>query len=105
MKATELERLDRSYANVADSIVEQREMQQRARDAIGGAIENTRKLKKEWEQFRELDKLELDLQELRASYGWSLHMEFSEQLDDETKVRFVVIGGIWATAGGSLEGE
>jgi len=84
-KATELERLDRCYASIADNVLEQKVTQERARDNIGGAIERTRALKKEWEQFQELDKLEVQVQELRANYGWSLHSEFSGELNDEMK--------------------
>lgn len=86
VKATELERLDRAYASIHDNILEQTAMEERARDSMSGAIENTKKLKMEWEQFQELDKLEMEAQELRAKYGWSCHSEFMEQLNDEMKV-------------------
>lgn len=86
VKATELERLDRAYASIHDSVLEQTAMEERARDSMSGAIENTKKLKLEWEQFQELDKLEMEAQELRAKYGWSCHSEFMEQLNDEMKV-------------------
>eukprot|EP00581_Thalassiosira_minuscula_P008708 CAMPEP_0183707658 /NCGR_PEP_ID=MMETSP0737-20130205/4176_1 /TAXON_ID=385413 /ORGANISM="Thalassiosira miniscula, Strain CCMP1093" /LENGTH=1232 /DNA_ID=CAMNT_0025935381 /DNA_START=12 /DNA_END=3710 /DNA_ORIENTATION=- len=84
-KATELERLDRCYASIADNILEQESTQARARDNIGGAIDNTKKLKKEWEQFQEMDKLEVEVQEMRANYGWSVHSEFEVQLQEEMK--------------------
>ncbi|KAL3811194.1 LOW QUALITY PROTEIN: hypothetical protein ACHAXA_004496 [Cyclostephanos tholiformis] len=87
VKATELERLDRAYASVQDNILEQQALQERAREGVGGAIENTKRLKMEWEQFRELDKLEMEAQELRAMYGWSCHREFMEQLDEEMKAQ------------------
>jgi chromosome segregation ATPase len=87
VKATELERLDRVYASVQDNILEQQALQERAREGVGGAIENTKRLKMEWEQFRELDKLEMEAQELRAMYGWGCHREFMEQLNEEMKVR------------------
>ncbi len=88
VKATELERLDRAYASVKDNILEQQALQERAREGVRGAIENTKRLKVEWEQFRELDKLEIEAQELRAMYGWSLHGEFMEQLNEEMRVSF-----------------
>lgn len=93
-KATELERLDRCYASIQDNILEQKEVQERARDNIKGSIENTEQLKREWAQFQELDKLELEAQEFRANYGWSIHTEFREQLNGEMKVRrWFVYGG------------
>jgi hypothetical protein len=79
--------LDRVYASVQDNILEQQALQERAREGVGGAIENTKRLKMEWEQFRELDKLEMEAQELRAMYGWGCHREFMEQLNEEMKVR------------------
>lgn len=85
-KATELERLDRVYASITDNILEQKATRERALENIQGSIENTRQLKKEWEQFQELDKLEVEVQELRANYGWSVHGEFREQLQEEMKV-------------------
>jgi len=69
-----------------DNIVEQKATRERALENIAGAIENTRQLKREWEQFQELDKLEVEVQELRANYGWSVHGEFREQLNEEMKV-------------------
>lgn len=85
-KATELERLDRCYASIFDNIMEQNSVKERAHENISGSIENTKKLKKEWEQFQELDKLEVDVQELRAKYGWSMHQEFAEELNAAMKV-------------------
>jgi len=92
-KATELERLDRCYASVFDNIVEQTEVGERARENIGGSIENTKKLKEEWDQFQELDKLEVKLQQLRASYGWSIHKEFNAELEAAMKVRGFITEG------------
>jgi len=86
-KATELERLDRCYASIQDNILEQQQVRDRARENIGGVIENARKLKKEWEQFQELDKLEVEAQGLRADYGWACHGEYVEELNTEMKVR------------------
>ena len=92
-KATELERLDRCYASVFDNIVEQTEVGERARENIGGSIENTKKLKEEWDQFQELDKLEVKVQQLRASYGWSFHKEDNDDLEAAMKVRGFITEG------------
>lgn len=80
-KATELERLDRTYASIQDNIEEQFEAKERALKAIAGTRENAKRLKKEWDQFRELDKLEAECQNLRALCGWALHSEYQEELD------------------------
>ena len=91
-KATELERLDRCYASIHDNIAEQLQTRDRANDKIGPTVENTKRLRKEWEQHQELDKLEVEAQELRANYGWSSHGEFVEQLNAEMKVSFELGG-------------
>lgn len=64
-KATELERLDRTYANIQDAIEEQQESGARAKQAMETSVENVKRLKREWEQFRELDKLEAECQVVR----------------------------------------
>ncbi|KAK1745143.1 structural maintenance of chromosomes protein 6 [Skeletonema marinoi] len=80
-KATELERLDRCYANINDNIMEQNDVKQRAREGIQGAIDNTRQLQREWEQFQEIDRLEVDLQRCRADGSWAVYQEMQEKLD------------------------
>lgn len=86
-KATELERLDSTYASIADNIEEQKEARQRASDALESTKENTKRLKKEWEQFQELDKLEVEVQQARAMVGWATYREFNEELENEMKNR------------------
>ena len=85
-KATELERLDRCYANVHDNIMEQNDVKQRAREGIHGQIDNTMKLKKEWEQFIEIDKMEVELQRRRAEGAWAVHQDCQEKLDLDMRV-------------------
>ena len=86
-KATELERLDRTYASIQDNIEEQCEAKDRAMQAIEGTKENAMRLKKEWEQFQELDKLEAECQQLKALYGWAYHSECSSEYEMELKKR------------------
>ncbi|KAL3792589.1 hypothetical protein HJC23_005559 [Cyclotella cryptica] len=86
-KATELERLDRTYASIQDNIEEQKEARDRALSALEGTRENAKRLKKEWEQFQELDKLEAECQQARAMCGWAIHAEFSQELEAELKSR------------------
>jgi len=80
-KATELERLDRCYANIHDNIMEQQDVKRRAREGIQGFIDNTMKLKKEWEQFNEIDEMEVELQRCRAEGAWAVYKEMQEKLD------------------------
>ena len=85
-KATELERLDRCYANINDNIMEQNDVKQRAREGIQGAIDNTRQLQREWEQFQEIDRLEVDLQRCRTDGSWAVYQEMQEKLDVDMRV-------------------
>ena len=85
-KATELERLDRAYASVHDNIMEQNDVKLKARESIQGTIDSTEQLRKEWEQFQVIDKLEVEAQELRAQYAWALYHEMQEQLDEQMRV-------------------
>jgi chromosome segregation ATPase len=86
IKATELERLDRCYANIHDNIMEQNDVKQRAREGLQGAIDNTMRLRKEWEQFQEIDRLEVDLQRCRAEGTWAVFHETQEELDGQMRV-------------------
>lgn len=86
-KATELERLDHTYASIQDNIEEQREAKNRAMDAIEGTRQTAMRLKKEWEQFQELDKMESECQALRAKAGWAVHSEVAADLEGELKQR------------------
>ncbi len=94
-KATELERLDRCYANIHDNIMEQNDVKQRAREGIQGAIDSTRKLQKEWEQFQEIDRLEVDLQRCRAQGSWAVYREMQEKLDGEIRVSCCSVHGMF----------
>lgn len=86
-KATELERLDRCYANIHDNIMEQNDVKQKAREGLQGTIDTTKQLKKEWDQFNEIDKMEVDLQRARAEGSWAVYQEMQEKLELDMRVR------------------
>lgn len=81
-KATELERLDRVYANIHDTIIDQENSMTRAEEGLNPAIERCRKLEQEWNAFQELDKLEADVAQARALYGWALYSEKKCEVED-----------------------
>jgi chromosome segregation ATPase len=56
-KATELERMDHSYANVVDNITELEENKKKVQDSLQSKVDMVRKLKKEWEEYQILEKL------------------------------------------------
>jgi len=72
-KATDLERLDRSYANIYDNINNLDIKGDSLKDALTPAYNNMQALKKEWEAFQDLDKLQEKISEQRTFYAWSLY--------------------------------
>ena len=84
-KATELERLDRVYANIHDTIIDQENSMTRAEDGLNPAIERCRKLEQEWNAFQELDKLEADVAHARALYEWALYSEKNSEVEQLEK--------------------
>lgn len=68
-KATDLERLNRSYATVQDNLNELDETQANVECSLGPARDHLKKLKAEWEQFKQLEKLEDEVSLLRVQYA------------------------------------
>jgi len=83
-KATELERLDRQYASIFDTIGEMSESRAKVENSLMPKKETVEILKKEWEQFEVLEKMEDKVSTFRVKYGWSLYWECKEQEDEET---------------------
>jgi len=74
-KATELERLDRSYASVVDRIFELSDSHAKICSNMSAAKDNVQHLQAEWEKFQALDKLEDKISNLRVFFTWSLFRE------------------------------
>jgi len=87
-KATELERLDRSYAAVQDNVNELSETQARIIVQIKPASDNVKKLRMEWEQFQQLEKLEDEVSTIRVEYAWSVYRQCADKAQEEEVVRF-----------------
>ncbi len=90
-KATELERLDRQYASIFDKIEEMSESRAKVEKSLLPKKEIVEQLKKEWEQFEILEKMEEKIEIFRVKYAWRLYWEFKEKEDEATKVRIIVI--------------
>ena len=86
LKATELERIDRSYAATVDNIQELDETNVRVKHAMAPAMENVQKLEREWKEFQEMEKLEDKLSDLRVNYAWSVYKDFTEKVEVEQMV-------------------
>jgi chromosome segregation ATPase len=70
-KATDLERMDRTYANVVESISELTVNQQRVVQSLVGAVTNVRKLKKEVDQHGEIEKWEDKIGDFTRLQAWA----------------------------------
>lgn len=85
-KATELERIDRSYANVVDNITSLEESKTKVKESLQGKVENVRKLKKEWQQYQQLGKLERKVLDHRVDYAWAFYNHVQQEVDVEQEV-------------------
>lgn len=81
-KATELDRLDRQYMRIFDRIEEIEETKNKVEKTLLPQKDQVEKLKKEWEQFEVLEKMEDKLGIHRVKYAWSLYWECKEKEDE-----------------------
>lgn len=88
-KATDLERMDRTYARVVDHIVELQVNQTRVEGTMTLAIDNVKKLKKAVDEFLEVEKLEDKISDLRRAQGWAAYQEIQDDRDRAEQVSFV----------------
>lgn len=85
-KATDLERLDRRYAETVDNINELHDSLERMARTIEPLEQNVSKLKKEYEDFKILEKLEIKESEANVKYAWSFYTQCLQELEEEKKV-------------------
>jgi chromosome segregation ATPase len=85
-KATELERMDRAYANLSDNIEEMAIAQNRISETLKPKEDMVKALKHEYDQFQELDKLEAKVGELRVTAFWATRNEFKNKADAAQEV-------------------
>ena len=85
-KATELERMDRAYANLSDNIADMSEAASRIRETLAPKEQTVKALKHEYDQFKELDKLEAKVGELRVTAVWAKRNEMQEKADGAQEV-------------------
>ena len=88
MKATELDRIDRSYVSTQDTVYKLEETNNCVWDSLKPAPDNIKKLEKEWENCQELEKLEGNIGDQRIFYPWSFVKELQKNVQKEEKVRF-----------------
>lgn len=79
MKATELERVDRSYASTLDNVIEMTESNNRIRESLKPKMDQVVLLKKKYDEHLEVGKLEDKLQELTVKYAWSYYQAVNSE--------------------------
>jgi chromosome segregation ATPase len=80
MNACELERLDRAYATVLDNLQDVREAKERLADGIESERLKVQELKRQYEQHRELDKLQTKLMTDQCKMAWAMYNAHAQEL-------------------------
>jgi chromosome segregation ATPase len=98
LKATELDRVDRSYASTVDTVMELTEANDRIKDGLKQKMDRVDVLKKKYEEHLEVDRLDSKLQEMTVKYAWSYYNVVDEGHNNAVDVRETFSHG--RTAGG-----
>jgi predicted nuclease with TOPRIM domain len=85
-KATELERIDRSYATTLDNINDLKARKEEVEQTTQKTVANVKKLRKEWEQFEALDKMEEIAADISLNLCWATHRDFAKEAHQEEEV-------------------
>lgn len=85
MNACELERLDRSYANIVDNLQDCEKAQERIAAGLHVEQQKVEELKKKYDQHRELTKLETKLLADQTKMAWAMWKENNLELETAEK--------------------
>jgi uncharacterized coiled-coil DUF342 family protein len=72
MKATDLERVDRTFAQTVDHVQDLRDSQEKIKDTLQINYDQVDELKKKWDAHQALDRLEDKVSELKVKLAWAL---------------------------------
>eukprot|EP00814_Leptocylindrus_danicus_P018555 CAMPEP_0116018644 /NCGR_PEP_ID=MMETSP0321-20121206/8768_1 /TAXON_ID=163516 /ORGANISM="Leptocylindrus danicus var. danicus, Strain B650" /LENGTH=1217 /DNA_ID=CAMNT_0003489071 /DNA_START=198 /DNA_END=3851 /DNA_ORIENTATION=- len=86
-KATELERIDRSYASTSDNIHDLIEKKDNVQKSLKCARDIVQKLQKEWEECLELERLQDKIDDMRMQLGWAV-FSGNDAKHEEEQVKF-----------------
>ena len=81
LKATDLERLDNSYAQTINDIEEMETNCNRKQDSLSVQQEHVKNLKARYEKFKKVEQLEEKLETLKVKYTWSKYIELNDNLE------------------------
>ncbi|KAL7570169.1 hypothetical protein ACA910_020007 [Epithemia clementina (nom. ined.)] len=79
LKASELERVDRVYSATMDTLEELIEAQRKVSQSLQSSMERVDRLRENYEQHQELEKLEYKVQELAVKYAWAIYGTHEER--------------------------
>ena len=86
MKATELERIDRSYQTTLDSMNDMGGQKMRMENNLEHDQSLVKQCKEEWDKNQELDKLKEKKEKLMEGLAWSCYQKAQQTLDLEIMV-------------------
>jgi chromosome segregation ATPase len=89
MKATELERIDRTYACTIDKVFDLDEQSSRMNQGLEADMQLVKDTKLQYEQHQEIEKLEKKLRAFQEFYAWSRHKERNQLLVEQLEVSTV----------------
>ena len=82
MKACELERLDRAYSAVSDKLQDMAAAKDQLQETVVRQRHSVLELKRQYEQHRELDKLQTKLLEQQDKMAWAMYGGHAQELQD-----------------------
>lgn len=88
MKATELERIDRTIAATTDQVMELQEQEQRMAQSLFADKELMLSTKRQLEQHQEIGKLQAKLSGMEEALAWAFYQAAKKNLDEQLEVRW-----------------
>jgi structural maintenance of chromosomes protein 6 len=90
MKATELERIDRTIAATTDKVMELQEQEQRMNQNLEADKDLMISTRKQYEQYQEIGKLQAKLNGMEEALAWSFYQEANTNLEAQLEVCWLV---------------
>lgn len=82
MKATELARINSSYATMADSLQELEDSKEKISLSLDAHRDRLDELKKKYEQHQELDKIQLKIRGFQVKHTWAIFLALDSQYQE-----------------------
>jgi DNA repair exonuclease SbcCD ATPase subunit len=95
MKATDLERVDRTYAQTVDHVQDLRDSQENIKDTLQMSQKQVDDLMKKWDAHQHLDKMENKLSEFKVDLAWALFTTVDQEYTHSSDVSIYSEPQIW----------